>query len=62
MVSLFSRSSLETLLEPLTTVVSSASYRPYLSSHTLTFSLLTLNSFLSTFLSGSILSPDLWQG
>jgi hypothetical protein len=59
---LISRSSLEELLEPVTTVVSSASSRPYLSPHTLTLSLLTLNSFLTTFLSGSILSPDLWQG
>lgn len=54
--------SLERLLEPVMSVVSTALSRPYLSSHTLTLSLLTLNSFLSTFLSGSSLTPDLWQG
>ena len=43
-------------------VLSSASSRPYLSPHTLSLSLLTLNSFLTTFLSGSSLFPHTLQG
>ena len=51
---------LSSLLDPLTSVLSSASSRPYLSPHTLTNSLLTLTSLITTFLSGRIL--PYWQG
>ena len=54
--------SLQQLLEPVNSVLTSACTRPYLSTHTITSSLLTLNSLISTFLSGSALNSDLWQG